>query len=174
MSSSDSSEQHQIPLNVIVPHNVIWYLRERLRYVRTLAGTPEQYQTAQSFIRYLRTSFLNQVYQTLKSSLHTKETSQIPSYFRAYKTVHLDLCKASSACLNKTTQRKVTQNTYRFSKSRWRWSGQELNHLHGFKAGEKVGQHSGGDETDEALGLEACMYRSLSRRVWRLERSSSR
>lgn len=152
-----------------------------IRYVRTLAGTSEWYQTAQSFIRYLRTFFLNQVYLTLKSSLHTNETSQIPSYFRAYKTAQFDLCKASSAYLNKTTQRKVTQNTYQFSKRRWRWSGQELNHLHGFKAGEKVGQQSGGDETDEALGpgldtqlLEACMCRSLSRRVWRLERSSSR
>lgn len=132
-----------------------------IRYVRTLAGTSEWYQTAQSFIKYLRTSFLNQDYQTLKTSLHTKETSQIPSYFRAYKTVQFDLCKASSVYLNKTTQRKVTQNTYQFSKSRWRWSGQELNHLHGFKAGEKVGQHSGGDETDEALGLEACINVSL-------------
>lgn len=88
-----------------------------IRYVRTLAGTSEWYHTAQSFIRYLRTSFLNQVYKTLKSSLHTKETSQIPSYFRAYKTVHLDLCKASSTCLNKTTQRKVTQNTYQLAKA---------------------------------------------------------
>lgn len=100
----------------------------------------------------------------MKSSLNTKETSQIPSYFRAYKTVQFDLYEASSAYLNKTTQRKVTQNTYQFSKSRWRWSGQELNHVHGFKAGEKVGQCSGGDETDEALGpgldtqlLEVCI-----------------
>lgn len=98
----------------------------------------------------------------MKSSLHAKETSQIPSYIRAYKTVQFDLCKASSAYLNKTTQRKVTQNTYLFSKSRWRWSGQELNHVHGFKAGEKVGQCSGGDETDEALGLEACIKSASS------------